>query len=162
MGERRLPRCSSLLLAASIQLFLYFRKNDLPSNPPGLPFTLSVPPCRPNRFTVYAFAVIVAVLFLGPEDRLGMHSSAMGVGPGCKERWEVAGTVSKPTAFSSPLTTLNSFSPPHHREHNFALNLFWCVWWPASFLVFPFLGRIWCAVCPFMIYGELVQRWRIR
>ena len=47
------------------------------------------------------------------------------------------------------------------REHNFALNLFWCVWWPASFLAFPFLGRIWCSVCPFMIYGELVQRWRL-
>ena len=27
--------------------------------------------------------------------------------------------------------------------------------------VYPFLGRVWCAVCPFMIYGEIVQRWRV-
>jgi polyferredoxin len=25
-------------------------------------------------------------------------------------------------------------------------------------LGFPFVGRVWCAVCPFMIYGELVQK----
>ena len=68
-----------------------------------------------NNFTVYAFAFMVGVLFLGPQDR----------------------------------------------EHNFALITFWCYWWPLSFVVFPFLGRIWCSVCPFMIYGELVQRWRL-
>lgn len=28
------------------------------------------------------------------------------------------------------------------------------------FVSFPLLGRVWCAVCPFMIYGELVQKWR--
>lgn len=67
------------------------------------------------KFTVYAFAAIVAILFLGPQDR----------------------------------------------EHNFALNAFWCYWWPLSFIVYPFLGRVWCAVCPFMIYGELVQQWRL-
>jgi 4Fe-4S binding domain len=27
--------------------------------------------------------------------------------------------------------------------------------------VYLFLGRVWCSVCPFMIYGELVQRWRL-
>lgn len=34
-------------------------------------------------------------------------------------------------------------------------------WWPLSFIAYPFLGRIWCSICPFMIYGELVQRWRL-
>ena len=24
-------------------------------------------------------------------------------------------------------------------------------------LGFPFVGRLWCAVCPFMIYGEVAQ-----
>jgi polyferredoxin len=66
-------------------------------------------------FTVYAFAFLVGLLFIGPQDR----------------------------------------------AHNFGLNLFWCFWWPASFFAYPFLGRVWCAVCPFMIYGELVQRWRM-
>lgn len=46
---------------------------------------------------------------------------------------------------------------PQTRDANVALNLFWAWWWPLVLLVFPFLGRIWCSVCPFMIYGELVQ-----
>ncbi len=47
---------------------------------------------------------------------------------------------------------------PQTRDSNIALNLFWAWWWPVILLVFPFLGRIWCSVCPFMIYGELVQK----
>lgn len=50
---------------------------------------------------------------------------------------------------------------PQDRDTNFALNFFWAWWWPGVFLVYLGLGRVWCAVCPFMIYGELVQRWRI-
>lgn len=34
---------------------------------------------------------------------------------------------------------------PQDRAHNFGLNLFWCYWWPLIFIVYPFLGRIWCA-----------------
>lgn len=67
------------------------------------------------NFTVYAFAVVVAILFLGPQDR----------------------------------------------EHNVMLTVFWGFWWPGIFLAYPFLGRVWCAVCPFMIYGELAQRWQL-
>lgn len=47
---------------------------------------------------------------------------------------------------------------PQTRDRNVALNFFWDWWWLGSCLVFPFLGRIWCAFCPFMIYGELVQK----
>ncbi|MBW4517674.1 MAG: sigma 54-interacting transcriptional regulator [Timaviella obliquedivisa GSE-PSE-MK23-08B] len=47
---------------------------------------------------------------------------------------------------------------PQSRDRNFVLNLFWDWWWLGSLLIFPFLGRIWCAFCPFMIYGELVQK----
>jgi len=50
------------------------------------------------------------------------------------------------------------FFGPQDRDHNFALNLFWCWWWPGIFIVYPFLGRIWCSVCPFMVYGELTQQ----
>ncbi len=46
---------------------------------------------------------------------------------------------------------------PQTRDTNFALNLFWAWWWPLILLSFPFVGRLWCAVCPFMIYGEVVQ-----
>ncbi|MCF2970590.1 sigma 54-interacting transcriptional regulator [Synechococcus sp. Nb3U1] len=50
------------------------------------------------------------------------------------------------------------FWGPQDRAHNVGLNLFWAWWWPLVLLVFPVLGRVWCAVCPFMIYGELVQK----
>jgi polyferredoxin len=66
------------------------------------------------KFTVYGFAALVLLLFLGPQDR----------------------------------------------DHNFGLNAFWCYWWPLSFIAFPFLGRVWCSICPFMIYGEIVQSMR--
>ncbi len=49
------------------------------------------------------------------------------------------------------------FVGPQTRDRNVALNLFWAWWWPLVLLAFPFVGRAWCAVCPFMIYGEALQ-----
>jgi transcriptional regulator with AAA-type ATPase domain/NAD-dependent dihydropyrimidine dehydrogenase PreA subunit len=49
------------------------------------------------------------------------------------------------------------FWGPQDRQHNIALNLFWAWWWPLILIGFPFVGRLWCAVCPFMIYGEAMQ-----
>lgn len=73
-------------------------------------------PWWPDRlnygFTVVVFALMIGVLFLGPQTR----------------------------------------------DRNFALNLFWAWWWPFFLFLFPFLGRIWCSVCPFMIYGEITQK----
>ena len=50
------------------------------------------------------------------------------------------------------------FLGPQQRSTNIGLTLFWAGWWPVVLVLFPFLGRIWCAVCPFMVYGELAQR----
>jgi transcriptional regulator with AAA-type ATPase domain/NAD-dependent dihydropyrimidine dehydrogenase PreA subunit len=50
------------------------------------------------------------------------------------------------------------FLGPQTRDSNIALNLFWAWWWPLILITFPFVGRSWCAVCPFMIYGELAQK----
>jgi transcriptional regulator with AAA-type ATPase domain/NAD-dependent dihydropyrimidine dehydrogenase PreA subunit len=60
------------------------------------------------------------------------------------------------TAFAIVVVLL--FIGPQHRSENVALNFFWAWWWPLILLGFPFVGRLWCAVCPFMIYGELVQK----
>ncbi len=46
---------------------------------------------------------------------------------------------------------------PQQRSENVALTMFWAWWWPLVLLSFPFVGRLWCAVCPFMIYGEVTQ-----
>jgi len=50
------------------------------------------------------------------------------------------------------------FLGPQNRAENFGLNLFWAWWWPGVLMAFPFVGRLWCAVCPFMIYGEIAQK----
>ena len=50
------------------------------------------------------------------------------------------------------------FIAPQNRQENFALNFFWAWWWPLILIGFPFVGRIWCAFCPFMIYGEVAQK----
>lgn len=50
------------------------------------------------------------------------------------------------------------FVAPQNRQENFALNFFWAWWWPLVLIGFPFVGRIWCAFCPFMIYGEITQK----
>ena len=47
---------------------------------------------------------------------------------------------------------------PQDRLHNGALNLFWAWWWPLILLGFPLVGRLWCAFCPFMVWGEISQR----
>ena len=47
---------------------------------------------------------------------------------------------------------------PQQRHENVALTVFWAWWWPLVLLSFPFVGRLWCAVCPFMIYGEVTQK----
>jgi polyferredoxin len=50
------------------------------------------------------------------------------------------------------------FVAPQTRDRNFALNFFWAWWWMLILISFPFVGRLWCAICPFMIYGELAQK----
>ncbi|MGB7414570.1 MAG: 4Fe-4S binding protein, partial [Thermosynechococcaceae cyanobacterium] len=57
-----------------------------------------------------------------------------------------------------PLVVLLLFLGPQQRDQNVALNLFWAWWWPLVLISFPFVGRLWCSVCPFMIYGEVVQK----
>ncbi len=62
------------------------------------------------------------------------------------------------TVIAFPLIVAVLFMGPQTRDRNFALNMFWAWWWPLSLLIFPFLGRVWCSVCPFMIYGEITQK----
>lgn len=49
------------------------------------------------------------------------------------------------TAYIYPAYVLLLLLGPQERSTNFGLNLFWCYWWPVIFLVYPFLGRIWCS-----------------
>ncbi|MGQ4648085.1 sigma 54-interacting transcriptional regulator [Lyngbya aestuarii] len=56
------------------------------------------------------------------------------------------------------LIVIVGFVGPQNRQENFALNMFWAWWWPVILVGFPFVGRLWCSVCPFMIYGEITQK----
>ena len=51
----------------------------------------------------------------------------------------------KLTAYIYPAYILMLLLGPQERSTNFGLNLFWCYWWPVIFVVYPFLGRIWCS-----------------
>ena len=54
---------------------------------------------------------------------------------------------------------------PQSRIENPALNLFWAWWWPLILLSYPLVGRLWCAICPFMVWGRIAQLivpWRPR
>ena len=62
------------------------------------------------------------------------------------------------TAWVFPIVVMILFLAPQDRQHNFVLNLFWAWWWPLILLFFPIIGRLWCAFCPFMIYGEIAQK----
>jgi polyferredoxin/CRP-like cAMP-binding protein len=54
--------------------------------------------------------------------------------------------------------TIAGLIGPQGREDSITLNLFWAWWWPGYLFFFVFVGRLWCAVCPFMITGEWVRR----
>ncbi|MEB3349385.1 MAG: 4Fe-4S binding protein [Cyanobacteriota bacterium] len=47
---------------------------------------------------------------------------------------------------------------PQERGANGALLLFWAWWWPLILLAYPLVGRLWCSFCPFMVWGEIIQR----
>jgi polyferredoxin len=62
------------------------------------------------------------------------------------------------TRWVFPVVVLALMAGPQAREHNAALNVFWAWWWPAILALYPLVGRLWCAVCPFMIYGDWAQK----
>lgn len=56
-----------------------------------------------------------------------------------------------------PVTILG-FIGSQSRDSSVTLNFFWAWWWPGYLFLFAFVGRLWCAVCPFMIMGEWMRR----
>lgn len=48
-------------------------------------------------------------------------------------------------AYAFAVVVAAGYLLPQDREHSFVLNMFWAWWWPGIFIVYPFLGRVWCA-----------------
>jgi polyferredoxin/CRP-like cAMP-binding protein len=72
-------------------------------------------------------------------------------------RWYPEGIWILMMLFFVPVTILG-FIGPQTRESSITLNLFWAWWWPGYLFLFAFIGRLWCAVCPFMITAEWIRR----
>ena len=60
-------------------------------------------------------------------------------------------------AFFIPVTVMG-YIGPQTRDASMTLNLFWAWWWPVYLFLFAFVGRVWCAICPFMITGEWIRK----
>lgn len=72
-------------------------------------------------------------------------------------RWYPEGIWFVMMAIFVPITILG-FVGSQSRDSSITLNLFWAWWWPGYLFVFAFVGRFWCAVCPFMVTGEWIRR----
>lgn len=48
---------------------------------------------------------------------------------------------------------------PDAAHDNAGTALMWVLWWPVIPIVFVLLGRFWCAVCPFGLVSDMVQKW---
>lgn len=72
-------------------------------------------------------------------------------------RWYPEGIWMVMMAFFVPVT-IAGFIGPQARDSSVTLNLFWAWWWPVYLFLFVFVGRLWCAVCPFMITAEWLRR----
>ncbi|MEH1866312.1 MAG: cyclic nucleotide-binding domain-containing protein [Nostoc sp.] len=75
-------------------------------------------------------------------------------------RWYPEGIWIVMMAFFVPVT-IAGFIGPQGRDSSVTLNLFWAWWWPGYLFLFVFVGRIWCAVCPFMITAEWIRRFSL-
>jgi polyferredoxin len=47
---------------------------------------------------------------------------------------------------------------PDIAKENLGTALMWVLWWPLIPIIFVFVGRFWCAICPFGTLNDLVQR----
>jgi len=45
-------------------------------------------------------------------------------------------------------------------DENFLNSIFWTAGWFLIFLFTFFIGRVFCAVCPFMVTGEIARKWK--
>ncbi|WP_225892576.1 sigma 54-interacting transcriptional regulator [Nostoc sphaeroides] len=72
-------------------------------------------------------------------------------------RWYPEGIWVVMMAVFVPVTVLG-FIGSQDPDSSITLNFFWAWWWPGYLFLFAFIGRLWCAVCPFMIAGEWIRR----
>lgn len=74
-----------------------------------------------------------------------------------QSRW-YPGIIQWPTLFVFMLIMFELLLGPVAAHDNFGTALTWVLWWPIIPIMFLFLGRFWCAICPFASINDLVQK----
>ncbi len=92
--------------------------------------------------------------------RVDLLSHVTGLRQVLLSRWYPEGIWIVMMAFFVPVT-IAGFMGPQARDSSVTLNLFWAWWWPGYLFLFVFVGRLWCAVCPFMITAEWIRRFSL-
>ena len=72
-------------------------------------------------------------------------------------RW-YPGVLQIPIAAVFGLIAYELLVGPTSAHDNAGTALMWVLWWPLIPIVFVFLGRFWCAVCPFATLSDFVQK----
>ncbi|HEX7405820.1 MAG TPA: 4Fe-4S binding protein [Candidatus Nanopelagicaceae bacterium] len=74
-----------------------------------------------------------------------------------RSRW-YPGVLQIPIAAVFGLVVYELLTGPSSAHENAGTALLWVLWWPIIPIVFIFLGRFWCAVCPFGVLSDFVQK----
>jgi ferredoxin len=74
-----------------------------------------------------------------------------------KSRW-FPGIIQIPVLAVFSLIVFELIAGPGSAHDNFGTAGTWVLWWPLIPIIFLFLGRFWCAVCPFATVSDWVQK----
>lgn len=74
-----------------------------------------------------------------------------------RSRW-FPGIIQWPTLLIFMLIMFQLVLGPDSAHDNFGTAMTWVLWWPVLPIIFLFLGRFWCAICPFATINDLVQK----
>ena len=74
-----------------------------------------------------------------------------------RSRW-YPGAFQIPIAAVFGLVAYQLLTGPSKAHENAGTALMWVLWWPALPLVYVLFGRFWCAVCPFAVISDFVQK----
>ena len=74
-----------------------------------------------------------------------------------RSRW-YPGIFQWPTLMVFLLIMFELLLGPTIPHDNFGTALTWVLWWPLIPIIFLFVGRFWCAICPFATINDLVQK----
>jgi hypothetical protein len=74
-----------------------------------------------------------------------------------RSRW-YPGIIQWPTLMVFMLIMFELLLGPTAAHDNFGTALTWVLWWPLIPIIFLFLGRFWCAICPFATINDFVQK----